>query len=480
MSSATISVPEFLPFIAGEPVRSPEQVTLLAPYDGTPTASVHQATPEIIERAIAAARAAAPKVAALSNFERAELLERIAQLIRRDKTEFSSLIMAETGKPIREAQTEVDRGVQTVIASVVAARELRGEVVPLDAAPIGVGRMAMTVREPRGIIGIITPFNFPLNLTLHKLCPALAAGNSVVHKPSEQTPLSAIRLAQLVKEAGAPDGAYNVTPGDGPTVGAWLVSSPEIHMITFTGSIEVGKAIRASAGLKPVTLELGGNSAVIVEPDADVDSAIARIVQGGYTHSGQSCVSVQRVYVHESIAAQVAGRLSDAIRGLRVGPPQSEQTDVSSLIDERAAERVERVIAEARNEGGRLLFGGERHHATVTPAILTDVPETTSFMQDELFGPAVAVNTYTDLDGAIERVNATRYGLQAGIYTQHLQRAFQAARRLRVGGVLINEVPTWRADHMPYGGVKESGIGREGPMYAIHEMTDTKLIAWKV
>jgi acyl-CoA reductase-like NAD-dependent aldehyde dehydrogenase len=242
----------------------------------------------------------------------------------------------------------------------------------------------------------------------------------------------------------------------------------------------VGKTIRARAGLKPVTLELGGNSAVIVEPDADLDAAIPRIVQGGYTYSGQSCVSVQRVYVHESIAAAVVDRLTEAVRNLRVGPPQSEQTDVSSLIDEQAAERVERAIAQARHEGGRLLFGGERRGATVTPAVLTGVPESTSFMQDELFGPAIAVNTYRDLSEAVERVNATRYGLQAGIYTHHLEHAFQAARRLRVGGVLINEVPTWRADHMPYGGVKESGIGREGPMYAIHEMTETKLIAWKV
>jgi acyl-CoA reductase-like NAD-dependent aldehyde dehydrogenase len=480
MSAASVTAPEYLPFIGGEAVASTEHLILCAPYDGTPIAVVHQATTEMVDRAIAAARNAAPEMAGMTNFQRAELLDRVAQLLRRDRAEFASLLCAETGKPIREAQTEVDRAVQTTMASAGAARELRGEVIPIDAAPIGAGRMAFTIREPRGVIGIITPFNIPLNLALHKLGPALAGGNTVVHKPSEQTPLSAIRLAQTVKEAGAPVGAYNVVTGLGETIGAHLVSSPGIDMVTFTGSIEVGKAIRASAGLKPVTLELGGNSAVIIEPDADLDAAVPRIVQGGYGHSGQTCISVQRVYVHESIASTFLERLTSAVKALKIGPPQAETTDISSLIDEKAAKRVAGVIEEASAGGGRLLMGGGRKRATVAPAVLSDVPESTSFMQDELFGPAVAVNKYTDLDEAVQRVNGTRYGLQAGIYTHHLERAFQTARRLRVGGVLINDIPTFRADHMPYGGVKESGIGREGPLYAIHEMTDTKLIAWKV
>ena len=480
MSTTTHTVPEYGPVIEGESILKGEQEVLASPYDGKPIAAVYQSTAAVVDQAIAAARAAAPKMAALSNFQRSELLEKVAQLLRRDRTEFASLLSAETGKPIREATAEVDRGLQTLAASASAARELRGEVVPLDAAPIGAGRLAFTIREPRGVIGIITPFNMPLNLTLHKLAPALAAGNAVVHKPSEQTPLTAIRLARALAEAGAPDGAYNVVPGLGPTVGRQLVTSPGVDMITFTGSIEVGKLIRASAGLKPVTLELGGNSAVIIEPDADLDAAVPRIVQGGYAHSGQICISVQRVYAHESIAKELLDRLTTAVRSLRMGPPQSEETDISSLIDEEAAKRVETVIEEANAAGGRLLFGGERKRATVAPAVLTDVPETSTFMQDELFGPAVAVNTYKDLDQAIERVNGTRYGLQAGLYTHHLERAFQTARKLRVGGVLINDVPTFRADHMPYGGVKESGVGREGPLYAIHEMTESKLIAWRV
>lgn len=480
MSTTTHTVPEYGPVIEGESILEGEREVLASPYDGAPIATVYQSTAAVVDQAIAAARAAAPKMAALSNFQRSELIEKIAQLLRRDRAEFASLLSAETGKPIREATTEVDRGLQTLAVSANAARELRGEVVPLDAAPIGAGRLAFTIREPRGVIGIITPFNMPLNLTLHKLAPALAAGNAVVHKPSEQTPLTAIRLARALTEAGAPEGAYNVVPGFGPTVGRQLVTSPGVDMITFTGSIEVGKLIRANAGLKPVTLELGGNSAVILEPDADLDAAVPRIVQGGYAHSGQICISVQRVYAHESIANQLLDRLTKAVRGLRMGPPQSEDTDISSLIDEEAAKRVETAIEEANAAGGRLLFGGGRKRATVAPAVLADVPETSTFMQDELFGPAVAVNTYKDLDQAIERVNGTRYGLQAGLYTHHLERAFQTARKLRVGGVLINDVPTFRADHMPYGGVKESGVGREGPLYAIHEMTESKLIAWRV
>jgi acyl-CoA reductase-like NAD-dependent aldehyde dehydrogenase len=453
--------------------------TLTAPWDGAPVAVIHQSTPELFERAVQAARGAAPKLAAMSNFQRAELLDRIGQLLRRDHDEYASLLCSETGKPIREARVEVDRAIQTTIASAGAARELRGEVVPIDAAPIGASRMAFTIREPRGVIGIITPFNVPLNLTLHKLGPALAAGNAVVHKPAEQTPLNAIRLARTLQEAGVPDGAYNVVTGLGD-VGAWLVASPGIDMITFTGSVEVGRIIRGNAGLKPVTLELGGNSAVIVEPDADLDAAVPRIVQGGYGHSGQLCIAVQRVYAHREIASALIDRLTAAVGALRIGSPRDEKTDISSLIDEQAAERVARVIEEAHAAGAGLVAGGGRTRATVKPAVLANVPEATSFMQDELFGPAVAVNSYDNLEEAVEHVNGTRYGLQAGIYTNHIERAFRAARKLRVGGVLINDVPTFRADHMPYGGVKESGIGREGPLYAIHEMTDTKLIAWRV
>jgi acyl-CoA reductase-like NAD-dependent aldehyde dehydrogenase len=480
MSTASQSLREFRLPIGGEWVTADQIDTIRLPYDGTPVAELPQGTPALAAKAVDAARRAASEMANWTNFQRAELLDRIAAEIRRDHADFAALISAETGKPIKEARVEVDRSLQTLLASSMVARQLHGEVVPIDAAPIGAGRMGMTIREPLGVIAIITPFNVPLNLALHKLGPAIAGGNAVVHKPAEQTPLSALRLAQAIEASGAPKGLYNVVTGPGETVGRALVESPGVNMITFTGSVEVGREIRAQAGLKRVTLELGGNSAVIIEPDADLAGAVTRLIQGGYGYSGQICISVQRVYVHESVAPELRDRLVASVEALNIGHPTGEQTDIASMVSVEAAERVESWTEQAIHDGARCLTGGSRKGATITPGVLADVPESTRLMQQELFGPLVAVNTYRDLDNAIERVNDTPYGLQAGIYTQHLQRAFQAARKLRVGGVLINDVPTFRADHMPYGGTKNSGLGREGPRYAVEEMTETKLICWRV
>lgn len=480
MSYSTTTLPNVALRIGAEWVETAETDTIRLPYDGTPVATVARGTRELLGRAIASARAAAPLMAALANYERAELLERIAVSIRRDAVEFAEWISQETGRPIAEARGEVERGLSTLAASATAARDLHGEVVPMDAIPAGAGHMAITVREPVGVIGIITPFNIPLNLTLHKLGPALAGGNAVVHKPSEQTPLSALRLAKAVEEAGAPTGAYNVVTGFGRDIGAALVEDDCVDMITFTGSIATGEWIRAHAGLKKVTLELGGNSAVILEPDADLDTVIPRLVLGGYSHSGQLCISVQRVYAHSSIAQSVRDRLVAAVELLKIGHPSESSTAVSSLISEAAATRVEQWTQEAVERGGKLLTGGKRNRATITPGVLADVPASARLMQQELFGPLVAVNSYESLDAAVAEINSTPYGLQAGVFTQHLQRAFAVARKLHVGGVLINDVPTFRSDPMPYGGVKRSGIGREGPKYALEEMTDPKLIVWRV
>ncbi len=471
---------EYLLPIGDEWVRTEKTDTLRLPYDGSPIATVPQGDAALVTRAAKAARKAADVLENWSNYERAELLDRIALLVRRDHAAFASVISQETGKPISEARIEVDRSLQTLLASSIVARGLHGEVVPIDGASIGAGRMAMTIRQPLGVIGIITPFNVPLNLALHKLGPALAGGNAVVHKPSEQTPLSALKLAHIIREAGAPAGTYNVVTGPGETVGRALVECPGIDMITFTGSVETGRAIRALAGLKKVTLELGGNCAVIIEPDADLDAAVTRVVQGGYGYSGQVCISVQRVYCHESVAAAFSAKLVSAVEKLRVGPPGEDSSQISSLISEDAARRVEEWTHEAAQAGAKILTGGDRTNATIRPGVLADVPEESTFMRNELFGPLVAVNKYSKLDDAIALVNGTPYGLQAGIYTQHLQRAFQAARKLRAGGVLINDVPTFRADHMPYGGTKNSGLGREGPRYAVEEMTEPKLICWRV
>ena len=466
-------------FIAGKRVHAAGGRCIRLPYDGSTVAEVPNAGLNDLDAAIAAADSARPAMRELSNAERSELLLRLRGLLQRDAGEFARLLVMETGKPIKEARAEAERAVQTVTVAAMAARELAGEAVPMDAAPTGKGRMAMTIREPLGIIGAITPFNMPLNLALHKIAPALAGGNTVVHKPSETTPLSALKLAEAIMEAGAPAGAYNVVTGDGPEIGGAMVRDDRLRMITFTGSMEVGRQIRANAGLKRVTLELGGNSPLIVEPDADLDLASSRAVLGAFSNSGQVCISVQRIFVHDGIADSFLQRLRNATESLIVGHPLEEATDISSLITEEEAVRVESWINDAVAKGAALLTGGARSRATIRPAILAEVPDSARMSCNEIFGPVVAVSRYSDLNTAIQRANSTPYGLQAGIFTQNIAHAFEAARKLEAGGVMINDIPTFRADHMPYGGTKNSGLGREGPRYAIEEMTEVKLICWR-
>ena len=469
-----------LNYIGGEWVDTAEHEVVKLPFDGSAVGEVPRAEAEAVERAVTAARKALGPMREMGNCDRADLLLRIGELIRRDLAEYAKLICAETGKPLREARVEAERALATLLAAAHEARQLHGEVVPMDFAAMGKGRMAMTVREPLGVIGCITPFNVPLNLALHKVAPALAGGNAVVHKPATKTPLSAARLARTMEEAGVPRGAYNLITGRGARIGMAMAEHPGMAMLTFTGSAEVGRAIKARAGFKKVTLELGNNSAVIIERDADLATAVARTTQGAFAHSGQVCISVQRVFVERSIAGAFVDRLKASTEALKIGHPYEESTEISSLIDEGEAIRVEQWIAEAVDGGAKVVTGGKRSYATVAPAILTDVPSACRISCQEAFGPVVAVYPYDKLEDAIERANATPYGLQAGIFTNDLQTAFRAARRLDVGGVMINDIPMWRADHMPYGGVKESGTGREGPRYAIEEMTEMKLICWKV
>jgi acyl-CoA reductase-like NAD-dependent aldehyde dehydrogenase len=466
-------------YIGGEWIQTPASDEVRLPYDGSVVGLAARAEGSHVDRAVSAASEGARAMAVLANHERAELLVRIANELRREEAQLAQLICGESGKPIKEARVEASRSVNTLVAAAHEARQLHGEVVPMDFTPGGEGRMAMTVREPLGVIGAITPFNFPLNLTLHKLAPALAAGNAVLHKPAERTPLSAFRLAEIVSRAGAPKGAYNVITGDGPALADQMLRHPDIAMITFTGSMRVGASIRARAGLKRVTLELGNNSALIVEPDADLSVAITRSVQGAFSHSGQVCISLQRAYVHESVFDAYLDGVVAATKKLHIGHPYESSTDISSLIDEPAAIRVESWIREAVDSGARLLCGGTRRFATLEPAILTDVPTSARISCEEVFGPVLAVYRYRELEEAIAQTNDTPYGLQAGIFTNNLPRAFSVAGKLRFGGVLINDVPAFRMDHMPYGGMKHSGLGREGPRYAIEEMTDLKLVCWK-
>jgi len=479
MATVAIEKKEFPMLIGGEWVRSDALRTIRLPYDGTPVGEVYEADAATAERAVAAAQGGAAAMAQLTPYERAELLERMRRLLERDAGEFALLVCYETGKPIREARLEVERCQQTLIASADAARNLRGEVIPMEAAPIGKGRWAMTVREPLGIIGAITPFNYPLNLSLHKIGPAFAAGDGVVHKPSGNTPLSALRLARLIQEAGAPTGAYNIVTGPGGKLGPPLIADPRVAMITFTGSVPVGEQIRAQSGLRRVTLELGSNSSVILEPDSDMDTMIPRCVAGSFTHSGQVCISVQNIYVHESIEKEFTERFVAATQKLRIGHPLDENTDVSSLITVQEAERVEAWIERARTCGARLLTGGRRHNSTLEPTILAEVAPDLEVCCREVFGPVVALHSYRHLEEAVRAVNASEYGLQVGLCTRDIGKAFRAARQLHLGGVIVNDVPTYRADHMPYGGVKQSGIGREGPHFAVEEMTELKLICWR-
>lgn len=466
--------------IGGLPVKTAETQTVRIPYDGEPVATIYRAGAAEVDAAVAAAGRAFPVMREMTRDERSAILRRASSLLLERKEEFARAISSESGKPIREARLEVDRSAQTLLFSSEEAHRLAGEVVPMDASPAGAGRFALTIREPLGVIAAITPFNFPLNLSVHKIGPALAAGNAVVHKPASSTPVSALLLAGLLASAGLPPGALNVITGPGGAIGDLLVDHPGIAMITFTGSADVGLGIRQRAGLKRVTLELGNNSALIVADDANLAEAVARAVPGSFAHSGQVCISVQRIFVQQHARPEFVDPFLAATSALRSGHPLDDATEVSSLITVAEAERVESWVGAAVASGARLLAGGARHRAYIQPAVLAEVPSDAAISCKEAFGPVVGLNAYDTLDDAIEAVNRSDYGLQAGIFTSNIELAFRAARRVHVGGFLINDVPQFRVDQMPYGGVKLSGFGREGPKYAIEEMTESKLISWRV
>jgi acyl-CoA reductase-like NAD-dependent aldehyde dehydrogenase len=470
---------EFRLFIGGTFREGVGVREVRTPYDGSPFATVQVGDAALVGDAVAAARRGFAAMRSLTRARRAEILLEVRRRLLEEGEWFARIIASESGKPLREARVEVARGAGTLLFSANEALTLAGEEVPMDASAHGAGRMAMVIREPLGVIGAITPFNFPLNLSLHKIGPALAAGNAVVHKPASATPVSGLELARLFAEAGLPEGGLNVVPGPGAELGEALARHRDVAMITFTGSPEVGVRLREIAGLKRVTLELGSNSAVIVDRDADLELAAPLCVSGAFAHSGQVCISVQRIFVHETVFGPFVERMAEGAGRLRRGDPREEGTEVSSLITAGEAERVEGWIGEAVAGGASLVAGGEREGTRMAPAVLTEVPGASKLMGQEAFGPVVAVNRFAELGEAIEMVNASDYGLQAGIFTRDIQRGFAAARAAEVGGFLINDVPQFRADQMPYGGVKMSGTGREGPRYAIEEMTERKLIVWR-
>jgi acyl-CoA reductase-like NAD-dependent aldehyde dehydrogenase len=464
-------------FIDGEWTAgtSGESTTITAPYDGRELARVPVASSQDVDRAISAADRTF-RTERLSPFERYEILSRASGIIRDRAEEFARTISDEAGKAVRDARIETNRAWRTFLLAAEEAKRIHGEGVPIEATPGSENRMAFTVREPIGVVCAITPFNAPLNQINHKVPTALAAGDTVVLKPAERTPLSAIKLVEALQEAGLPGGFLNLVLGPGGRVGDQLLEDPRFAAYSFTGSTDVGRRIREKVGLRRTLLELGANSATIVHSDADLERAAAAIVRGAYSFAGQICISVQRVLAQESIADVLVERLRERVAGLVVGDPAADATDVGPMIGEDQAIRAKAWIDEAVREGAHLVIGGDRDGSFIAPAILTNVRPEMKVVCMEAFAPLLTVDTYGPLDDAIAKANDSIYGLQAGVFTRSIDVAMYAARRLMVGGVMINDVSTYRVDQMPYGGVKSSGLGREGVRYAIEELTDPKLI----
>ena len=453
-----------------------ETLVVRSPFDGSEVGTVPSHTGADVDKAVAIAKTAL-HTAPLPAWKRAEILDKTAHLLRDRIEEFARTIAMEAAKPIKTARIEATRAISTFTFAATEARKLTGETVPIEASEVGEGKLAFAVRVPVGVVGAISPFNFPLNLVAHKIAPAIAAGCPVVLKPASQTPLSAINLAKLVvEEAGLPSEWLHVLPGKASEVGNAITDNPDIPYITFTGSPDVGWGIRQRAFKKKVGLELGNNAPLIIEPDGDWATAAKKVSVAGFSHAGQSCISTQRIYVHADVADDFLGELVPLVEKLVVGPPMDENTDVSSLISEGDRDRVAEWIDEAAGEGAQVLTGGKVEGSLLLPTVLSGVSPDMKVCREEVFGPVVGVQTYTDFDDALRLANDTKYGLQAAVYTANLGKAIQAARTLDFGGVLVNEMPTWRADQMPYGGLRDSGNTREGPAYAVHEMTELRLV----
>jgi glyceraldehyde-3-phosphate dehydrogenase (NADP+) len=463
-------------FLAGSWEQSNQPLPVTCPYDNSVVGTTWLAGDAEFERATQAAVEAAAVMRRLPAYERAAILMRAHADLSARREEIARTIAGEAGKPIRDALGEADRGVQTFQVAAEEARRIGGEVIPMDLAPHGKGHVAFTRRYPLGPIAAISPFNFPFNLAAHKLAPAIAAGNPIVLKPATKTPLSALILADALDKAGLPKGALSVLPMSRET-GDRLVTDERFKLLTFTGSSSVGWGMKARAGKKKVVLELGGNAGVIVDDTADIDYAVRRVAVGGFSLAGQSCISVQRVLVHGSVFERFASQLVARAESMKVGSPFDTGTDIGPMIEESEAARVESWVNEAVREGASVLTGGRRlGPALYAPTVLTGVPETARVCAQEVFAPVVGLYRFDDFNDALARVNRSSYGLQAGLFTSNLLRTLEAMDVLEVGGVIVNDVSAWRIDHMPYGGMKDSGIGREGPRYTIEEMTEQKII----
>jgi acyl-CoA reductase-like NAD-dependent aldehyde dehydrogenase len=462
---------------AGEWVETGEWAEVKSPYDGSPVGRVAQGDAALVDRAIEAAHQAF-ETADFPQYERAAVLDRAAELVREQVEELAQTIAAEAGKPIKTATVEAERCVDTLTFSATEARKLTGGTVPMEASPAGKGKLGVMLRVPYGVVGAISPFNFPLNLVAHKLGPAIAAGNSVVLKPAGQTPVSALKLAEILDEAGLPNGWLSVIPGPGSEVGNAIVESELTRAITFTGSAEVGWGIRSKVPHKKVNLELGSNAPLIVNEDGDWEAAADKAQIHAFSHAGQSCISIQRILVHEAVAEGFKNRLGEKVAGLKVGDPMDPETDVGPLITPEDRDRVKEWIDEAVASGAELLAGGELvdEGRCLAPTLLAHPAKDAKVWCEEIFGPVATIDTFTDFDEALAMANDSKFGLQAGVFTRDIAKGLKAAETLEFGGVLINEVPTFRADQMPYGGVKDSGNTREGPAFAVYELTEERFV----
>jgi acyl-CoA reductase-like NAD-dependent aldehyde dehydrogenase len=461
-------------FVAGDWIETGDWIEVRSPYSGEVVGRVAKGGADETRRAIDAAEQALHDP--LPAHKRAEILVKVVAGIARRHDEIARQISDEAGKPLKAARVEASRAMSTYTFAAVEARKLAGEMVPMDAAQAGEGKLAFTLRRPIGVVGAISPFNFPFNLVAHKLAPALAAGCPVVLKPATQTPLSALLLAELEDEAGLPPGWLSVVVGPSAEIGDVLVEDERVKAITFTGSGAVGWGLAARAARKKVNLELGNATPVIVAADADIEAAATAMAAHAFSFAGQSCISVQRLYVERPAYDRFVEAFVPKVEALKIGDPADEETDVGPVIDEDARERILEWIAEARDGGAEILAGGEERDGLIAPTVIAGASPELKVSCEEVFGPVVTVNAFDSLDEAIELANSTRYGLQAGIFTSRLDTAMRAGQELEFGGVIVNEAPTFRADQMPYGGVKDSGNTREGPAYAVRELTEERLV----
>lgn len=465
-------------YINGKWVEKAQTTPVLNPYDQSVIDTVPKGTTADVDTAIASAVRGAKVMAKMPAHQRYTILHRTADLMAQRAEELARTITLEEGKIIAEGRAEVQRAIQTITLSAEEAKRLHGETVPLDGAPGVVNQFGFTIRIPVGIVAAISPFNFPLNLVCHKVGPALAAGNAVVLKPAGNTPLSALKLTELLLEAGLPAEAIQCITGPGGEIGDALTGDPRVRKITFTGSREVGEHICRNAGLKKVTMELGANCPLIIMPDADLAKVATATVASGFSNAGQVCISTQRVLADRRIYSDYLDALVAPTQAVSTGNPLDESVRMGPMIRESDAARVHQWIAEAVDAGARIVVGGERQGTMHAPTVIADTTPEMRVWREELFGPAVVVSQFNDIDEAIAMANDSRYGLSAGIFTQNIDWAMRFAREVESGNLMINSAPQWRADIMPYGGLKESGMGKEGPAYAVLEMTELKLVVF--